>query len=206
MKIHHFRNATLAIEVNDLVILVDPLLGTKGHMPTLTLFRFKPQRNPTVPLPKVTSSILERVTHCLITHKHPDHLDKAGEQFLRERKIPVCCSIKDEKLFRKKGLHVVQTIDYWTKSSFLGGQIEGIPALHGYGYIAKPMGNVMGFFIQFPDQPSIYLSSDTIYTDDVHKVLTEYQPDISVVACGSAQLDIFKAVADGYGGYIKICS
>jgi L-ascorbate metabolism protein UlaG (beta-lactamase superfamily) len=54
------------------------------------------------------------------------------------------------------------------------------------------MGNVMGFYIELPNEKSIYLSADTIYTDDVHKALTQLKPDIAVVACGTAQLDIFQ--------------
>ncbi len=192
MRIQHIRNATMIIEADDKVILVDPMLGAKGFMPTLTLFRFKPKRNPIVGPPDNMEASLMWVTHCLITHLHPDHLDPEGERFLREKQIPVICSVKDAKTLEKKGLHVSQTVDYWKRSEFLGGQIEGIPARHGYGFVAKPMGNVMGFYIELPNQPSIYLSSDTIYTPDVEKVLTDYQPAISVVACGSAQLDIFQ--------------
>lgn len=192
MKIQHFRNATMTIEVNNKVILVDPMIGPTGTMPTFTLFRFKARKNPIVPLPELCNPILKRVTHCLITHQHPDHLDKAAEEYLVQEKIPVICSIKDEKDFKKKGLNVIQTIDYWKRVDFLGGKIEGIPARHGYGFIAKPMGNVMGFYIELPNQPSIYLSADTIYTDAVDKVLKQYKPEISVVACGTAQLDIFK--------------
>ena len=50
----------------------------------------------------------------------------------------------------------------------------------------------MGFYLELPKEPSIYLSSDTIYTEDVHKVLMDYKPEISVVAAGSAQFDIFR--------------
>ncbi|MBV7339993.1 hypothetical protein KFU94_69650 [Chloroflexi bacterium TSY] len=92
----------------------------------------------------------------------------------------------------RKGLNVVQTVEYWKRTDFLDGKIEGIPARHGYGFIAKPAGPVMGFYLEPPDQPSIYLSSDTIYTDDVDKVLKEYKPAISVLASGSGQFDIFK--------------
>lgn len=192
MKIQHFRNATMVIEANDQVILVDPMIGAQGTMPPFTLFRFKPKRNPIVPLPKSCKPTLKRVTHCLITHQHPDHIDTEAVKYLTQKNIPVTCSVLDEKAFGKKGLDVVQTIDYWKKAEFLGGKIEGIPARHGYGFVAKPAGNVMGFYIELPDQPSIYLSSDTIYTDDVDKVLKEYKPEISVVAAGSAQFDIFK--------------
>ncbi len=192
MKIHHLRNATLIIEFENKVILVDPMLGKKATMPTFTYVRFKARKNPIVPLPESCLTILNKVTHCIITHQHPDHIDKAGERFLIENKIPVLCSIKDEAAFLKKGLNIIQTIEYWKSVDFLDGKIEGVPARHGYGYVAKPMGNVMGFYIQFPNQPSIYISSDTIYTKSVEKVLKEYKPDISIVASGTAQLDIFK--------------
>jgi L-ascorbate metabolism protein UlaG (beta-lactamase superfamily) len=193
MKIHHLRNATMVIETGGNVILVDPMLGEKGSAgPTFTLFRFKPQRNPIVDLPNNAMAIVSKTTHCLITHLHPDHLDKAGELFLREKNIPVICSINDAPALRKRGLNVTQTVEYWKKSGFLGGNIQGIPAVHGYGFVAKPMGNVMGFYIELPNEKTLYLSADTIYTDDVHKVLTQLQPEIAAVACGTAQLDVFQ--------------
>ncbi|MEW7277439.1 MBL fold metallo-hydrolase [Aquimarina sp. 2201CG1-2-11] len=183
----------MIIETNDKVILVDPMLGRKGAAgPTFTLFRFKPQRNPIVNLFDNAMEIVDKTTHCLITHLHPDHLDKVAEKFLKKKQIPVICSIKDARQLKKRGLNVVQTVNYWKQTQFLEGTIEGIPAKHGYGFVAKPMGNVMGFFIQLPNEKSIYLSSDTIYTEDVDKVLKVYKPEISVVASGTAQLDIFK--------------
>jgi L-ascorbate metabolism protein UlaG (beta-lactamase superfamily) len=193
MKVHHLRNATLVIETGDKVILVDPMLGKKGTAgPPFTLFRFKPQRNPIVDLPNNAMNIIAKTTHCLITHLHPDHLDKEAENFLRSKQIPIICSIKDEATLRKKELNISQTVEYWKTTNFLGGKIQGIPAVHGYGFVAKPMGNVMGFYIELPNEKSIYLSADTIYTDDVHKVLTQLKPEIAVVACGTAQLDIFQ--------------
>lgn len=193
MKVHHLRNATLAIETGDKVILVDPMLGKKGAAsPPFSIFRFKAQRNPIVDLPSNAMDILEKTTHCLLTHLHPDHLDREGLRFLRTKKIPVICSVKDEASLRKKGLNIAQTVDYWKESNFLGGKIQGIPAIHGYGFVAKLMGNVMGFYMELPNDKSIYISSDTIYTDHVHKVLTVFKPEIAVMACGTAQLDIFQ--------------
>ncbi len=193
MKIQHIRNATLLIETKDKVILVDPMLGRKGEVgPPFTYFRFKPKRNPTVDLPINAMESIEKTTHCLITHLHPDHFDKTAEEFLCSKNIPVICSISDEKALRKKGLNIVQVLDYWNRVDFLGGKIEGIPAQHGYGFIAKPAGNVMGFYIELPDEPSLYISSDTIYTADVEKVLKKYQPAINILATGSAQFDVFK--------------
>ena len=190
MKLHHLRNATLVLETDQHVIVVDPMLGKKKTIPPFTLFRYKPKRNPIVALPKNSREILSKVTYCLITHLHPDHIDKAGEVFLRRNSIPVICSIKDEKELTKRGLNVIQTLKYWEPEQFLGGKIMGIPARHGYGFIAKAMGNVMGFHIELPNEKSIYISSDTIFTEHVQKVLVEFKPEIAVVACGTAQLDI----------------
>ncbi len=47
-----------------------------------------------------------------------------------------------------------------------------------------------GFHIQFDDKTSIYVSSDTIYTNDIDKVFEELKPDLSVLAAGSAQFDL----------------
>ncbi|TMM53176.1 MBL fold metallo-hydrolase [Maribacter algarum] len=191
LNIHHVRNATMVLETENEVILIDPMLGDIGIMPAFTIFRHKARKNPIVPLPHNINSILEKVTHCLITHQHPDHIDSKGIQFLIKNNIPVTCSIKDEKALTKRGLNIVQTLKYWERQNFLGGTIEGIPAKHGYGFISKLMGNVIGFFIKLPQQKSIYLSSDTIYTESVDKVLKNYKPEISVLACGTAQFDLF---------------
>lgn len=185
----------MLIESGNNLILIDPMLGDKGTAaPPFTLFRFKPKRNPTVDLP---SGVMERVnksTHCLITHLHADHLDTAGKFFLKETQLPITCNTVDESILKQNSLNISQTIDYWESIDFLGGKITGIPARHGYGYIAKLMGSVMGYFIQLPNEKSLYLSSDTIFTEDVRKVLTELKPDISVLACGSAQMDLFKPI------------
>jgi L-ascorbate metabolism protein UlaG (beta-lactamase superfamily) len=189
MKLHHLRNATFVIETDQHMILVDPMLGKRKTIPPFTLFRYKPKRNPLVSLPKNSREILSQVTHCLITHLHPDHIDKAGEIFLRRKSIPVICSVKDEKRLQQRGLQTIQALNYWEPQAFLEGKITGIPAIHGYGYIAKPMGNVMGFYMELPNEKSIYISADTIFTPAVEKVLTEFKPQIAVVACGTARLD-----------------
>ena len=190
MKIHHIRSATFIIEQGDHFILVDPMLDPKGAFVPFAFFRHKPVRNPTAEFPKASQSILDKVTHVLITHDHPDHLDKSGIKFLKERNLPVICSEQHQKKLKKKGFNVVKTLQFWNPQNFLNGSITGIPCHHGYGFIAKLMGDVMGFHIQFDDGSSIYISSDTIYTDDVDKVFRELKPDLSVLAAGSAQFDL----------------
>ena len=192
MKIHHIRNATFVIETGNNFILIDPMLGEIGFMPPFSFFRFKAKRNPTVDLPNNYEAILDKVTHCLITHLHPDHIDSAGRGFLTKNNIPVICSIKDAKKLKKDGLNIVSSLEYWQEDTFLGGTILGTPAKHGYGFITSITGNVIGFLLELPNEPSIYISADTIYTDAVDKILLENKPDITVLAAGNAQFDFGK--------------
>lgn len=194
MKIHHIRNATMVIEAGPHFILVDPMLGPKGSGLPFSLIRFKARRNPIVNLPDQTSAILAQVTHCLITHLHPDHLDKDGVHFLASHDIPIVCNQADRKTLEKKGLNIALALNYRKSQSFLGGSITGIHARHGYGFIVATMGNVMGFHLVLPGEPSIYLSADTVYTPFVDMALKAHQPDIAVVAAGRAQLDIGQAL------------
>lgn len=85
---------------------------------------------------------------------------------------------------------VTHGITPWEPVSFLGGQITAIPAQHGHGWIHKVMANGCGFFIDLPNEPSIYISGDTVLTGDVKRALEQFKPDITVVATGQAQMDV----------------
>ncbi len=180
----------MVIEDEDIVLVVDPMLGPKGSQSPFTLFRYPPKQNPTARLPENMLTLLDRVNHCIITHRHPDHIDRHGQKWLIDRNIPVLCSTHDHELFRGRGLYVTHAVDYGQEEPYLGGTAIGIEARHGYGFISKFMGKVMGFMLRLPGCPSIYLSSDTIYTEAVEEALTQYKPDICVMAAGMARLDI----------------
>lgn len=194
MTYHHLRNATAIIETETDYILVDPMLGEIGSIEAFTQKRFPALRNPLVSLPENAEALLQKVTQVLITHQHPDHLDEAGIHFLRENQLAVTCSVLDAKDLKAKGLNVVQELQYHTTAAFLGGSIEGIPATHGYGQVVELMGHVMGFYIELPGEPSLYLASDTIISLEVENVLKNYMPKVAVIACGSAQLDDYEPI------------
>ncbi len=203
MKLHHIRNATFIIESKDRYILIDPMLSKKGELPPFSVLKHKAQKNPIVDLPSGTSTLLDKVTHALITHsqtfgikalQHTDHLDIKGEEFLKSQNIPVVTVKKDEEYLKKYDLNVVDAIEYWEEKSFLDGKIVSIPAKHGHGWIHKLMANGAGYFIDLLDEPSIYICGDTVLTADVKKAIKEFQPDIVVVAAGNASLDIGQAL------------
>jgi L-ascorbate metabolism protein UlaG (beta-lactamase superfamily) len=199
MKIHHLRNATFVIESGANHIVIDPMLSDKGKLPPFAWFRHKPERNPIVSLPDNASQFLDKVTHCLITHsqafgikalQHTDHLDAAGESFLKNKNIPVVCREQDAPYLKKYGINVETMLSYWIPKQLLGGEITAIPAQHGHGWNHNLMANGAGFYLQLSGEPSIYISGDTVYTKEVERALTELKPDIAVVAAGSASLDV----------------
>jgi len=203
MKIHHLRSATFVSESGTNFILIDPMLCDKGKLPPFSVIRYKARMNPLVPLPDNAPEILSNVTHCLITHsqafgirafQHTDHLDFAGEAFLRKNTIPVACRKQDADYLRKYHLHVETALDYWRPKKFLSGEITAVPARHGHGWISYLMANGAGFFLRIPDEPTLYISGDTVYTEDVDRALTELKPDIAVMASGSARLDAGKPI------------
>ena len=199
MKIHHLRNATFVIESKDHFILIDPMLCAKGQLPPFSRFKHKSQKNPTVSLPANSAEILNKVTHCLITHSqkwgiealtHTDHLDKAGKTFLQKHQTPVASLKQDAKYLKKHNINITTELIYWEAQDFLGGKITAVPAKHGHGFIHNLMANGAGLFLAFPDEPSIYISGDTVLTDDVKNALKEFKPDITVVAAGNASIDV----------------
>ena len=192
MKITQIRNATTIIKSGNNVILVDPMLATKGSIPSLKYFTKSKRRNPLVELPEITDELLKTVTHCLITHcqkGHFDHLDKAATKWLKENNIPVFCSQQDFDFLIKKGLDVT-SLDVNNENSFLNGTVSLVPCIHGKGVIGKFMAHGYGYFIKFPNEPTLYISGDTILTQTVKTFVKTTQPDISVIPAGGARFDL----------------
>lgn len=199
MKIHHLRSATFIIESGENFILIDPMLGKKGSLPPFSIIKHKAQKTPTVDLPDTAEELLNKVNHCLITHsqtfgfkplQHGDHLDPTGEQFLSENNIPISTPLKDKAYLEKYGMRVENGLSDFKTIDFLGGKLTAIPAQHGHGWIHKLMANGVDFILELPNEPSIYISGDTVLTDNVKKALIDFKPDITVVAAGRAQMDV----------------
>lgn len=196
MKIHFVRNATLVIETGDNRILVDPCLAGKGALPFYTLFRRRPRLNPLVDIPEKARPILSTITAGLITHcryGHFDHLDGKGARLLAERGVPVYCAAADVNYLEKKGIRAIGLAPQ-EPSPFFGGRITPVPTGHGRGIIRRLMGPGLGFFIELPGEPGLYIAGDTVLTPGVREALCGLKPKVAVVNAGGAVLDIGKPI------------
>ncbi|MFC6522545.1 MBL fold metallo-hydrolase [Undibacterium arcticum] len=168
MKITQLRNATIIVEFGDCRILVDPMLAGKGVLPALRIFDGQRQRNPVIDLPPEASSALESVTHCLITHcqkGHFDHLDKEAKKWLRERQIPVICTPHDARYLRERGINVHPLPEsHQQENPFFNGTVRTVRCTHGVGLVAMFMEHGVGYLIEIPGEPRLYLSGDTVLT------------------------------------------
>lgn len=190
MKITQIRNATIIIEVQHKRILVDPMLARQSSLPKLRYFKSQ-QRNPLVELPMAFKQLEDSIDFALITHcqkGHFDHLDRAGVRWLRENRVTTFCTQHDLAYLNKKGIST--RVLPQKRGMFLDGHIELVPATHTTGWLTPFMEHGTGYFLNFPDEPSLYLMGDTVLTDTIRDFVTSHQPDYIVAPTGKAQFDI----------------
>ncbi|WP_430765373.1 MBL fold metallo-hydrolase [Pseudomonas citronellolis] len=193
MKIQQIRNATLIVELGPHRILVDPMLAGKGTLPSLRLFSAR-QRNPIVELPASAGQALETVTHCLITHcqkGHFDHLDGAAIRWLRARQVPLICTPHDAPYLAARQLNV-QPLAHGHEApvAFLEGQVRTVRCTHGRGLVGRLMEHGVGYLIEYPGEPSLYLAGDTVLTPTIRDFVRRHRPQVSVVPAGGASFDV----------------
>ena len=193
MKIQQLRNATIIVEIGPHRILVDPMLAGRAVLPPLRVLAGL-RRNPLVDLPAEAEPALQSVTHCLITHcqkGHFDHLDRAGKRWLRERRIPVICTPHDAVHLAARGLNVQPLPEaHELASPFLGGSIRTMRCMHGRGVIGRFMEHGVGYLIEMPGEPRLYLSGDTVLTPAIEDFVRTQQPDVCVIPAGGARFDL----------------
>jgi L-ascorbate metabolism protein UlaG (beta-lactamase superfamily) len=197
VRLHHLRNATFVLEAAGERVLVDPMLGRKGQAPPLAVLRSRPRLNPTVDLPQSAAATLEHVTAAVITHYrrgHVDHLDRSGRRYLEDRAIPVFCRAGDEGPLRRRGIDARPVAPSTSVAFVAGGTITAFAAVHGYGLIATMMGPGAGYLIELPNEPSVYVSGDTVLTPTAKQVLRERKPEVAIMAAGTAKLDIGRPI------------
>lgn len=183
MKVQLVRHATLVVEIKGLRLLVDPMFSDKAAMDpspnTVPLLK-----NPLVDLPDgLDLRGLQSVDAVVITHTHRDHWDDAAVRLLPVN-IPIFCQPQDsEKILDAGFLNVTAVIDTLTWN---GVRMTRTRAMHGTGEMAAKMGPVSGFVLEALNEPSLYITGDTVWCKEVEDVC-RLQPDVVVAFAGGAE-------------------
>lgn len=76
---------------------------------------------------------------------------------------------------------------------------------HGTGEIGRLMGQVSGFVLRAPGEPTLYLAGDTIWCPEVADALATHRPDVAVLNTGAAQFLTGDPITMGASDVIATC-
>ncbi|MBB6217766.1 hypothetical protein HNQ80_003889 [Anaerosolibacter carboniphilus] len=65
--------------------------------------------------------------------------------------------------------------------------IHRVPGQHGTGHISELMGTSSGYILRTFNEPTLYITGDTIFYEKIKATLNKYKPDIIIAFGGSAQ-------------------
>jgi L-ascorbate metabolism protein UlaG (beta-lactamase superfamily) len=182
MKLRLIRSATLKLNYNGRVILIDPYLAAKHDYDPLV----GKSRNPMFDLPCTPEEVIEGVELVIVSHLHFDHFDKAAWERL-PKTLPLYCQPGNEEKIKDKGFEDVRVLH--DQVDWNGIRIIRTAGQHGKGMWAERMGQVSGFVFQARGEPTIYWTGDTIWYEAVEKAIHEYQPDVIVTHSCGAEFD-----------------
>jgi L-ascorbate metabolism protein UlaG (beta-lactamase superfamily) len=174
---------TALIELGGMRLLTDPTFDGPGEYKlsytTLTKTSW----------PALATENLGMVDAVLLSHdQHADNLDRSGRAYLAQAERVLTTRAGAERLGgRALGLSPWEHIGL-AKSNGADLRLTAAPARHGPAGIEPLSGDVIGFVIEATDQPSVYVTGDTVWYAGVAEVARRF-PDVEVVLlfAGAAQ-------------------
>lgn len=191
MHITQIRNATLILEYAGVKILIDPMLADKDAFPGFPGTVNSHIRMPTVDLPLSIDEILD-VDAILITHLHPDHWDEAASSCIAKDMLIWLQNEQDQATLQQQGFS--NTHIFKDGSQFQGIFLSPTECQHGYDMLfenpdmAKRMGEVTGVILSHPDEKTLYLVGDSIWTPYIEMTMKTVQPEIVILNTGWAHV------------------
>jgi L-ascorbate metabolism protein UlaG (beta-lactamase superfamily) len=201
LKLQLVRHATLLLDYAGMKILVDPMLSDAGAMAAIQNSP-QPRPNPLVALLFPVEQVLDGVQLVLVTHTHRDHWDDAAIQLV-PKDLPLLCQPEDMK--KMEAVHFVNAspVDHMKHWSHIC--ITRTPAQHGSGEIARAMAPSSGYMLSSEGEPTLYITGDTIWYDQVAETIKEHNPQVIVVNAGAAQFLHGDPITMTAGDVVRVC-
>lgn len=183
MRYTLLRNATAILEYGGKRVLVDPALDPAGARPPVPNTP-NPQPNPLIELPEGWEEAITVPDAVIVTHVHMDHFDATAAQVL-DHETPLFGQVED--VDRLTALGFIDLRPVGTTVAFDNVQLVRTPGEHGTGEIGRLMAPVSGFVLTAPDEPTLYITGDTIWCDAVADAITEHRPEVIIINAGGAR-------------------
>jgi L-ascorbate metabolism protein UlaG (beta-lactamase superfamily) len=200
----HCRRRPPAATIDTMTTTIDPITGVLVGGPTLRFdyggLRFL--TDPTfdeprsydggIPLHKLTGPALAaddigHVDVVLLSHdQHPDNLDEAGRRFLERADLTLSTLSAADRVPGVVGMQP------WETRPVGAVEVTAVPALHGPPGCEPLTGDVTGFVLQAPDQPTLYVSGDNASVDVVGAIAERFPGiQVAVLFVGAANVGVF---------------
>ncbi|MDN7243874.1 MBL fold metallo-hydrolase [Planococcus shenhongbingii] len=186
MTIQQIRNATVTVEYGGQKFLIDPMFSKKGAFESFGPAE-RDDRNPIVELPMAVEEILEGVDAVIVTHTHEDHFDDAAKEQLPKDMKLFMQDEADAEMAKESGFTNVEVMEEGVGIGFNDIELTEVDGRHGYGEMAKAMGNVMGLVFQHPEEKTLYLAGDTVWYEEVQENIDVYKPEVIILNGGQNQ-------------------
>ncbi|RPG30236.1 MAG: MBL fold metallo-hydrolase [Muricauda sp. TMED12] len=176
------RNATVRLDIGKSSLLIDPILGAKGSQEPIPFSNGL--NNPLVDLPYTVDKVLSDVDAILVTHYHPDHFDRAAEEFVPKDMLLFCQPSDRERLVEKgfTNLIPIDTVHQWS-----GIQISRYGASHHQGATGQPpFGESSSYGIEALGK-KVLVTGDAILDNKLDSTVDTVEPDVIIANTGECQ-------------------
>ena len=134
--------------------------------------------------PGVAAADLGAIDLILLSHhEHEDNLDNAGRELVL--KTPTLSTAKAGVDLGKP----VIGLDCWEEHRIGNVTVTAAPALHGPPGAERLVGPVIGFLLEAPDEPTVYVSGDNASLELVQQIADRFPSiDVAVLFAGAARV------------------
>lgn len=179
LAITFINGPTALLELGGLALLTDPTFdpaGTDYPTPVYTLHK--------TTAPALARDALPPLGAVLLSHDHHlDNLDHAGRALLASARVVYTTVAGAERLGGNAvGLGPGQVVQ-------LGGiRVTATPGRHGPP--GGDRGPVIGFVLQHPESPTVYVSGDTVWYDEIEAINRQIPIGIACLNMGAARVQV----------------
>ncbi len=164
MKITHYGQNSLSLEIGGKTILIDPYI-TQSE------------------LAKDKVDIMDlKADYIFLTHAHSDHVLDA-EAIAKNTGATIVASFEVYQHFADKGLEAMP-LNPGGIRSFEFGKVKGVAAIHSSSFDDGSYGGISSGFIFMGDEKNVYIAGDTALTMDMQLIPKWAKIDLAVLPIG----------------------
>ena len=183
--ITYIGGPTALVEYAGLRILTDPTFDAPGSYPDPSGMTLVKTTGPALQPTELGTLDLVLLTH----HQHEDNLDESGRALLG--KVPL--TLSTDKAAAELG-GTVSELAPGASRTVGAVTVTATRALHGPAEVEAMTGPVIGFVLQSPGEPTVYITGDNASLEITEQVARDVGAiDIALIHAGAARIPVIDA-------------